>query len=312
MSQSSMNLPNGRSQEWNEESLDEAEITALVTQRTAPAIALRHLEMLHAEWEYILRDFLGALPGPYEDGGPLTQLNVIFAANGSSLGIRAAAPPAEMIAASADFFEKVGADPDALEYLASYGEANQPAELGMWLDLRVGSANCGWYIPEGDMPLAEGIMLDSDHFAAVSNWGDATRVGHFMAAGRTVAEGSALAFIEAPVPGDEVEQVANVLNLLNTFNALQPEDAVLAAFMNERHDGLEASLWLLESGVARSGIRAEDPSLGLIIALAEAIGDQDLDLVAQLQGILQSDEASAVEVQLRGGETHLLVTCSLA
>jgi hypothetical protein len=290
---------------------DEKLVEGLVAQRMAPAIALRHLEPLFAEWEYVLRDFLGVLPGPDNDGGPLTLLEVTIAADASFYGIRAAAPAERMIAAAAEFFEKVGAEPQTLDDLASFGDEYDPAMLGMWLDLREGSANCGWFIPEGSMESAEGILLEPSQTKRLLAWADASRVGHFMAGGRSVAPGSALAFVEAPLAGDEVGQVACALALLGDFSAATPAEDILAGFMNGANEGLEVSLWLLEEGVARSGIRAEYPSLALVVLLAEAAGGQDLDLVAQVQGILQVETASAVEVQRRGDATLLLISYNL-
>lgn len=295
------------SPDWDEES-----VARFVAQRMAPAIALRHLEPLFAEWEYVLRDFLGVLPGPDDDGGPLTSLEVTIAADGASYSIRAAAPSERMISAAAEFYEKVGADPAALDNLAAFGDQFNPHKLGMWLEVRAGSANCGWFIPDGSMALANGIFLDASQATTILAWADASHVGHFMAGGRSVAPGAALAFVEAPLPGDEVGQVERALALLGDFSAQTLADDLLAAFMNEAHDGLEVSLWLLEAGVARSGIRAEDPSLALIVLLAEVLGGQDLDLVAQMQGILQASAASAVEVQTRGDALQLLVSYNLA
>jgi len=291
---------------------DEATVARFVAQRMAPAIALRHLEPLFAEWEYVLRDFLGVLPGPDEDGGPLTLLEVTIAADGASYSIRAAASAERMISAAAEFYEKVGAEPTALDDLAAFGDAYNPHELGMWLELREGSANCGWFIPEGRMTFAEGVLLDTTQAQTLLAWADLSRVDHFLAGGRSVAPGNALAFVEAPLPGDEIGQVERALALLHDFSAQTPADELLAALMNEAHAGLEVTLWLLADGVARSGIRAEEPSLALIVLLAEILGGQSLDLVAQVQGILQASAASAIEVQTRGETPQLLVSYNLA
>lgn len=290
---------------------DEDRIAALVGQRMAPVIALRHLEPLFAEWEYVLRDFLGELPGPDLDGGPLTLLEVTISGDGTLFEIRTAGPTNHMISASAEVFEKLGADPQALDDLARIGGGHQPDELGIWLSLRVGNANCGWFVPGANLALAEETLLSPAQVASLDDWASETSVDIFAAAGRSVAPGDALAFVDASLPGDAVQQVERALAIFNAFEAQKPVDDLLAPFMYEEHNGLDASLWLLKDGVARSGIRAVAPSLGLVITLAQTLGAQDLDLIAQIQGILQSPYPKGVEVQQRGDDTMLLVSFDL-
>src|SRR5699024_10171503 len=132
--------------------------------------------------------------------------------------------------------------------------------------------------------------------SAMLAWAEAAGLDMFLEAGQSVAGNNAPAFLSLPLPGDDTTaQLERALELFDRLGAVPPPDDAIGALLEEEHAGLEATLWLLPDGVARSGIRARKPSIGLVVALAEALGGQDLDLLAQVQGLMLQDEPWAVE-----------------
>lgn len=287
-------------------------IEQAVTDRMRPLLALRHLEPLHSQWQASLLAWLRELPGPEEQDDVIEYLDVTLSGRGDRFAVRALGPADRMIPGMAEFFGDMGASPDALERLGALGATLDPDTLGSWLEVRDGAANGGWWVDAGSLAHLEAFLDDGAQWEALRDWAQASGVEIFLEAGRSVADGEGQLIATFPLPGDDaLGQVQSALSLFDALGAAQPPDDALAALMNGRHDGLEATLWLAPGGVVKSGLRALQPSLSLVIELAEASGGANLDLVAQVQGLLLMDDPWAVETHVRADGPGIELTYRL-
>lgn len=291
----------------------EEQLERTVAQRMAPMLALRHLPALYAEWEWALSPYLRELPTNEDGTNPLLSLEVKVTSNGARYSIRAAGASHRMIDGMVEYFAEIGADEEKVNFINEVGSRINPAAIGAWLEVAEGSANSGWWLPEGDIEELELIVDKGMAVKTIRKWADKAGVGHYMSIGRTVAEGDAVTFVSLPLPGDDAPtRMGHALTLLDSVGADTPDDAALALLLDDAIPLLEVGLWLLPDGVSRSFIRANQPSLGLALELARTQSATDLELLAQLGGIVQQSEVAAVEAIARAGESEVSFAWELA
>lgn len=291
----------------------EEQLERTVAQRMAPMLALRHLPALHAEWEWALNPFLRELPTNEDGTNPLMSLEVKVTSDGARYAIRAAAASNRMIDGMVEYFGEIGADEEKVNFINEVGSRIDPLAVGMWLELTEGSANSGWWLPEGDIEELELIIDSATAVKTIRKWADKAGVGNYLSAGRTVAEGDGVTFVSLPLPGDDARtRMGHALTLLDHFGVDGPDDAALALLLDDAIPLLEVGLWLLPAGVARSFVRANQPQLSLALDIARTQPATDLELLAQLGGILQQSEVAAVEAVSRSDNNEVAFAWELA
>jgi hypothetical protein len=125
-----------------------------------------------------------------------------------------------------------------------------------------------------------------------------------LSIGRAMGAGAPYTRLSLALPQAQTHDLSDALPaalaLFDALGAPLPPDEALAELQVQPPGALGASFWLDGEGLIKAGLIAWEPSLALVIALADTAGlTGSLDTLAALQALLDVRDASAVELQTR-------------
>lgn len=289
----------------------------------AATLPLPPLPAGHGE---LLEAWLQSLPLPSEDapGEPLSALGLTITGDLRHITWFAAGDPAQMIPPMATFLQSAGAGAAEMERLGAAGAAVEPALLGSFFESRADGANAGWFFP-GRAPAAllAGQVDAPELSDALLRWlqdypdAELLSLGRAMGAGAGGAGsgedggedggesgGEPYTRIALSLPQEQTHDLSQALPaalaLFDALGAPPPPDAALAELQVQPPAALAVSFWLGRAGLYKAALTAFEPSLSLVIALAQEVGaTAALDTLAALQALLDVQDAAAVELQVR-------------
>lgn len=259
----------------------------------------------------LLERWLQSLPLPTDEASAelLSALGLSVTGDLQRLNWFAAGDPAAMIPSMADFLESLDAPAGEMERLGAAGAAIEPALLGSFFESRADGANAGWFFPgRAAIRAAVGQVDHPPYRDALLHWADGYPDVEVLSLGRAMGQGAAggepytrlTVALPQSAANDLSEALPAAIALFDALEAPLPPDEALAELQVQPPTALGASLWLAGDGLLKAGLIAWEPSLALVVALADTAGlIGALDTLAALQALLDADDASAVELQTR-------------
>lgn len=245
--------------------------------------------------------WLAGLPMPElgSAGRPVHTLGTSLAIAGGRTTWYALGAAGAMIEPTVTYFRSIEAVPAELDRLAQLGQAIEPGLLGSWFETRGHGFNGGWSMVGGLDPAPALSVVDDpaqrqEILTALAER-DATTLS---TVGRAVGVGAATARLVLRMgPASDDESLAALTVLLARLDAPQIPDDVLGAVLAGAGERIVSlSLWTLDDGLARVGLRVDDPPTSLLVALAHAAGwNAWLDRAAALLGTVGLDHPTSLE-----------------
>ncbi|MGL4651740.1 MAG: hypothetical protein ACRC1H_20195 [Caldilineaceae bacterium] len=264
-----------------------------------PALPANNMELLEA--------WLHSLPLPTDDapGEPLSALGLHVTGDLQRLTWFAAGDPATVIPPMAEYLQSVNTSTEELDRLSAAGAAVEPVVLGSFFESRSDGVNAGWFFPgRAGFRLAMGQVDHPPFRDALLRWAADFPDAEVLSIGRAMGAGAPYTRLTVTLPqsvvGDLSEALPAAMALFDALEAPLPPDEALAELQVQPPTALGASFWMDADGLLKAGLVAWEPSLSLMIALADTAGvTGSLDALASLQALLDVTDASAVELQTR-------------
>jgi hypothetical protein len=261
--------------------------------------------------------WLAGLPMPEvgSAGRPLHALGTSLTIGGERATWYALGAPSAMIEPTTAFCRSIESEPAELDRLAQLGPGVEPDLLGSWFETRGERINGGWSMVGGLDPAATLDVVDDPAQRESILTALAEREATSLTSiGRAVGAGAATARLVLRMgPASDDESLAALTVLLARLEAPQIPDDVLGAVLAGAGERIVSlSLWTLDDGLARVGLRVDDPPTSLLVALAHAAGrTAELDRAAALLGAIGLDHPTSVEWFLSADGADVEVTADL-
>lgn len=262
----------------------------------------------------MVRDFLLAFAGPQPEPRPGPEVSVPFTFSiQSSIDFQhgrwtVEGPTGWILPRLLQLMGEKGVPDEMLESLRQAGETLNPETLAVWLQGSTTGAELGWSIlPPLFFHKLRPLNLKTPGFRVLQRWAQASSLVMARRFGSSMSEAPMTELqVELPRASLEASWRAGQSLCVALQTPELPEAARHALDITGKKPS-EASIWLAGEETLKVGLVVRDPGTTLLLRLADLVPIRDLEPVAALEGTLNKQGPTWLELQELAGALGVVV-----
>lgn len=182
-------------------------------------------------------------------------------------------------------------------------EAAAPARVAHWIEARTGALERGWRVL-GEQPLARALALADPNpkVVALAELGEAHGFGPVQRLGRSVGlGGNRFTEVLVRLPGAGEEALDLGLEAYRALKAPRLPGLLVEAMRMALRGPLSLSVWLTEHALSHVGLVLAHPTTVEVLRLGHAIGAEQMQPLAAIEGALGVEGPFEVECAVGAG-----------